>query len=134
MTTIKLNRDEICRLCGNRGGIDGSIAYAGADAVAKIIGGELGVFRADEDTLYVAEWEYASGTYRAEPTRVRHQVRVMDVGGEHIAAEGEFSVICVEAMRKCLTENVERIKRRGGEVGSNDPIDVGFDPSLHITM
>ena len=84
---------------------------------------------AEAMTPCTSEWEYASGTYRAEPTRVRHQVRVMDVDGECVAAEGEFAEPCLEAMRKCLTENLERINRRGGEVGSNDPLDVGFDPS-----
>lgn len=135
MTTIILNRDAISRVCGNRGGVHKSIAYAGAEAIAKIIGEKLCVFSTDEG-LYIAEWEYASGTYRAEPTRDLHRVRVIDSdadAAECIAADGDFAAICIAAMRKCLAEYAERTERREN-VASTDPLDVGFDPNLHQTM
>lgn len=136
MTKLIINRDIVSGRCGNRGGVDKSMAYAAAKAVAKTLGNGLAVFSADQDDLVIAEWAYAPGTHRAEPTNIKHSIAVQydDALAEACIAMGDHADACHSAMVDCLERSATRIERRNGPVASSDPIDVGFDARLHRTM
>lgn len=89
VTKISINYDQISRLCGNRGGVHGSIAYAAAEAISKKTGGRLAVFGADSgDDLCVCEYAYVPGTYQSEITAHRYRLHVSDGDCDCFSAEG----------------------------------------------
>ena len=115
-TTITVNGDRISEICGNRGGIHKSVAYAGVDAIRKALGlsEDTGIF-GDDDSLRICRWQYATGTYRAEPIETLYDVAIIrdDTATSTVAVAGDHREACLAGCLASLAENADRIQRRG---------------------